>query len=68
MRKSATRAKATLIRRPISVERSVRLGLASLALAKEVDRFGVRVLIVEPGALRTSFNGPRRGQLTHSCG
>jgi NAD(P)-dependent dehydrogenase (short-subunit alcohol dehydrogenase family) len=30
----------------------------SEALAKEVERFGVRVLIVEPGAFRTSFNGP----------
>jgi NAD(P)-dependent dehydrogenase (short-subunit alcohol dehydrogenase family) len=30
----------------------------SEALAKEVDRFGIKVLIVEPGAFRTSFNGP----------
>ncbi len=29
----------------------------SEALSKEVDRFGIRVLIVEPGAFRTSFNG-----------
>lgn len=29
----------------------------SEALSKEVQRFGVRVLIVEPGAFRTSFNG-----------
>jgi NAD(P)-dependent dehydrogenase (short-subunit alcohol dehydrogenase family) len=27
-------------------------------LAKEVGGFGIRVLIVEPGAFRTSFNGP----------
>lgn len=30
----------------------------SEALSKEVARFGLRVLIVEPGAFRTSFNGP----------
>jgi NAD(P)-dependent dehydrogenase (short-subunit alcohol dehydrogenase family) len=30
----------------------------SEALAKQVARFGIRVLIVEPGAFRTSFNGP----------
>ena len=30
----------------------------SEALAKEVKRFGIKVLIVEPGAFRTSFNGP----------
>jgi len=30
----------------------------SEALAKEVERFGIKVLIVEPGAFRTSFNGP----------
>jgi NAD(P)-dependent dehydrogenase (short-subunit alcohol dehydrogenase family) len=30
----------------------------SEALAKEVARFGIQVLIVEPGAYRTSFNGP----------
>jgi NAD(P)-dependent dehydrogenase (short-subunit alcohol dehydrogenase family) len=30
----------------------------SESLAKEVDRFGIRVLIVEPGAFPTSFNGP----------
>jgi NAD(P)-dependent dehydrogenase (short-subunit alcohol dehydrogenase family) len=30
----------------------------SEALAKEIDRFGIRVLIVEPGAFRTGFNAP----------
>jgi NAD(P)-dependent dehydrogenase (short-subunit alcohol dehydrogenase family) len=30
----------------------------SEALVKEVGGFGIRVLIVEPGAFRTSFNGP----------
>ncbi|WP_029115920.1 oxidoreductase [Mycobacterium sp. URHB0044] len=30
----------------------------SEALAKEVGGFDIRVLIVEPGAFRTSFNGP----------
>jgi NAD(P)-dependent dehydrogenase (short-subunit alcohol dehydrogenase family) len=30
----------------------------SEALAKEVGGFGIQVLIVEPGAFRTSFNGP----------
>jgi short-subunit dehydrogenase len=34
------------------------LGGWSEALAKEVERFGIPVLIVEPGAFRTSLNGP----------
>ncbi len=38
----------------------------SEALAAEVAGFGIRVLIVEPGAFRTSFNGP--GALLVSVG
>jgi NAD(P)-dependent dehydrogenase (short-subunit alcohol dehydrogenase family) len=36
----------------------------SEALAKEVGRFGIRVLVVEPGAFRTSFNGPGALQMS----
>ena len=42
------------------------LELASEALAKEVNRFGVRVLLVEPGAFRTGFYGDRLGATAHT--
>jgi NAD(P)-dependent dehydrogenase (short-subunit alcohol dehydrogenase family) len=38
----------------------------SEALAKEGDRFGIRVLIVEPGAFRTSFNGSGALQISEA--
>ena len=40
------------------------LELASEALAKEVEHLGIRVLLVEPGALRTGFFGERLGATT----
>jgi NAD(P)-dependent dehydrogenase (short-subunit alcohol dehydrogenase family) len=44
----------------ICIDSATKSGLVgwSEALAKEVDRFAIRVLIVEPGAFRTSFNVP----------
>ena len=37
------------------------LELASEALAKEVTHLGIRVMLAEPGALRTGFYGARLG-------
>lgn len=41
------------------------LELASEALAKEVKDFGIRVMLVEPGAFRTGFYGERLGESAH---
>lgn len=42
------------------------LELASEALAKEVAHLGIRVMLVEPGALRTGFYGERLGGSSHT--
>lgn len=42
------------------------LELASEALAKEVEHLGIRVMLVEPGALRTGFYGERLGATTRT--
>ncbi|MGN1390315.1 MAG: SDR family NAD(P)-dependent oxidoreductase [Bulleidia sp.] len=41
------------------------LELASEALAKEVSDFGIRVILIEPGALRTGFYDERMMQTDH---
>ncbi|MGI6205267.1 MAG: SDR family NAD(P)-dependent oxidoreductase [Anaerovoracaceae bacterium] len=37
------------------------LELATEALAKEVEPFGIRTMLIEPGAMRTGFYGDRMG-------